>query len=85
MKSFVRQLNLYGFHKVQLDKDTNFSYLNDVDKDLWPETVFAHVYFRRAQQTMLGKRYTSLLVHFLLRLRIQLKSNTVTTNLDRLS
>ena len=55
MKSFVRQLNLYGFHKVQVEKDVNFSYLNDIDKATWPETVFAHAYFRRSHRELLGK------------------------------
>jgi len=53
MKSFIRQLNLYGFHKVQLDKDKNFSHLNVKDKASWPETVFAHSSFKRSRQELL--------------------------------
>ena len=56
MKSFIRQLNLYGFHKVQLDKDKNFSHLNVKDKANWPETVFAHASFKRSRQDLLGKK-----------------------------
>jgi len=53
MKSFVRQLNLYGFHKVQLEKDESFFYLRNKDKSMWPEAVFSHPFFKRARPELL--------------------------------
>ena len=54
MKSFVRQLNLYGFHKVQLEKEESFSYLRHKDKYKWPEAVFAHPCFKKDGIDLLG-------------------------------
>ena len=55
LKSFVRQLNLYGFHKVQIEKDMNFTHLHQSEKAKWPQAVFANAYFRRSRQELLGK------------------------------
>ncbi|XP_065665299.1 uncharacterized protein LOC101240141 isoform X5 [Hydra vulgaris] len=48
MKSFVRQLNLYGFRKVQVDKQ---NYMRE--RHSWPEAVFAHPFFQKGRADLL--------------------------------
>jgi len=53
MKSFVRQLNLYGFHKVQLEKDEAFAYLRIKAKQRWPDCVFSQACFKKGRPELL--------------------------------
>ena len=55
MKSFVRQLNLYGFTKVQVDKDETFLELKRKQDLPWPELVFIHQFFKQGRFDLLGK------------------------------
>nr|XP_047137332.1 uncharacterized protein LOC101240141 isoform X2 [Hydra vulgaris] len=60
MKSFVRQLNLYGFRKVQVDKQNYVP-----ERHLWPEAVFSHPFFQKGR--------TDLLDHVKRRVQVKLK------------
>ena len=56
MKSFVRQLNLYGFHKVTLEKNEGLmKYYRDSDRRFWPDAIFEHRYghFKKSHPELL--------------------------------
>ena len=54
MKSFVRQLNLYGFHKVQLEREACFEFLHQEQRRNWPDAVFQHASFTKGRLDLLG-------------------------------